>query len=423
MRIVFLTASPPARSRSRSYVFATQLARRHEVTVLCLCRTPRDILDVGQLRAHGIQVTPVFEEPAAASLRTARALLGGVPVEAAFGESPRLREALWSEIERGDVGVVHVEQLRAAAIARNLPVPVIWDADVCSARRLRLRRAHGPGRLHRAAARLELQRMEPYERHLLRIFRHVVVSTEGELKHALAARNAGSTFTPAITDESPSTHVLPTAVDLDHFQPSVVRRHPNRLVFSGAPGDPANRRALEVLLRDIMPRIWRARPDVTLTLVGGPLPYGLSRLASDSRVVVAGEAPDVRPYLGAASVALSPLPYAVGTPSSVLEAMAMGTPVVASDAVAASLRAIPGADLLVGASPERFAHLVLRLLADDDLRHSVARSGRAYVERQHAAPAVTAQLEALYTVASGHNYTLASAAPLAAMIGAAVAVR
>src|SRR5579871_5933631 len=134
MRIVFVTPYPPSLVHSRSYVFATQLAKRHQVTVVCLCRTPRDISDVAKLRARGILVTPVFEEGGTGKLRKAQALLGDRPVEVALAQASKLREALWAEIERGDVGVVHVEHLHAAMIARNLPVPTIWDAVASSAR-------------------------------------------------------------------------------------------------------------------------------------------------------------------------------------------------------------------------------------------------------------------------------------------------
>jgi len=410
MRLVFVTAYPPTPERSRAYVFATELAKRHEVTVVCLCRTPRDILAVGRLRAPGVQVTPVFEESGAASLRTARALLGDQPLDVAYDDAPRLREAVWAEIERGDVGAVHVEHLRAASAARDLPVATIWDAVACNTRRLRLQAKHAGNRLRRAALDLARERTEPYERHLLRLFRYVVVGTEAELKHVRAVRDAGASFAPAVTDDSPTVHVLPTAVDLDRYQPESFRRQPARLVYSAVTGDGADTLAVELLLREIMPRVWRIRRDATLTLAGVPLPRRLHALARDPRITVASGVDDVRPYLGGAAIALAPLPYAVGTPVAALEAMAMGTPLVASDAVAGSLRAIPGADLLVGAGPDRFAHLVLRLLQDDALRQALARNGRAYVERQHAAGAVTAQLEALYTIASGHNFAAARGA-------------
>ena len=413
MRIVFVIPFPPSLVHSRSYVFVTQLAKRHEVTVVCLCRTPRDLHDVAKLRALGVLVTPVFEEGSVGKLGKAKAMLGDRPVEVALAKASRLRDALWAEIERGDVGVVHVEHLHAAMIARDLPVPTIWDAVSCSARRVRLNNGGKANRLRRAISSVELRRMQAYERRLLKLFRHVVVSTEAELTTVLDLRKTSETFTPAINDDSPTTHVLPAAIDVEYFSPSLARYHHNRLIFSGLLSEGQNRAAIGVLLNTIMPRIWKVRPDVTLTIAGAEPPSSLEAL-DDARISVTGYVDDLRPYLAGSAIAVSPLPYAVGAPTAILEAMAMGVPVVASDAAAASLRAIPGADILVGGSPERFAHLVLRLLEDDALRHSLARNGRASVERYHAAPLICRQLEALYSVVSGHAFTASDVMPTVA---------
>src|SRR5262249_16749348 len=114
MRIVFVATEPPSRQRPRSFVFATQLARPHTPSVITRCRTPRDIADVGKLQALGLHVVPVYEEAGPATARAAGAVFGETPVEVAFADAPRLRIALWGEIERGDVGVVHVEGVHAA---------------------------------------------------------------------------------------------------------------------------------------------------------------------------------------------------------------------------------------------------------------------------------------------------------------------
>jgi glycosyltransferase involved in cell wall biosynthesis len=89
--------------------------------------------------------------------------------------------------------------------------------------------------------------------------------------------------------------------------------------------------------------------------------------------------------------------------------------VVASENATAGVGAVPGRDLLVATSPDRFAQLVLRVLDDEALWRSLSRSGRSYVERQHTWRHVSGQLEALYAEVSGYNFTLASAGvPVAA---------
>jgi glycosyltransferase involved in cell wall biosynthesis len=96
---------------------------------------------------------------------------------------------------------------------------------------------------------------------------------------------------------------------------------------------------------------------------------------------------------------VAPVPYSAGIQNKVLEAMACGTPVVASSRAVSALAARPGRDLIVAEGAETFAQAVLDLLHAADRREQVGRAGRAYVEAHHAWPTVAAHLEAIYRAA------------------------
>ena len=105
---------------------------------------------------------------------------------------------------------------------------------------------------------------------------------------------------------------------------------------------------------------------------------------------------DLNALVSAAAVAVSPLPYAVGIQNKVLEAMASGTPVVASAAAAGGLCATHGRDLLVADTAEEFADATLRLLDDQETWRSVAEHGANYVAAQHNWETITQRLTAVY---------------------------
>ena len=145
-----------------------------------------------------------------------------------------------------------------------------------------------------------------------------------------------------------------------------------------------------------MPLIWRSRPQARLAIAGSNPPRAVRQLARDGRITVTGYVRDLNALVGAATVAVSPLPYAVGIQNKVLEAMASGTPVVASVAAAGGLRTTPGRDLLVAGTSEEFADAVLRLLDDPETWNSVAERGAAYVAERHNWEAITEQLTGVY---------------------------
>src|SRR5207237_4189947 len=79
-------------------------------------------------------------------------------------------------------------------------------------------------------------------------------------------------------------------------------------------------------------------------------------------VNVTGRVDDVRPYLRHAHAVVAPLRVARGIQNKVLEAMAMGQPVVVTSAAAAALSARPGIDLEVADDAAAFAATVLAVM-------------------------------------------------------------
>jgi polysaccharide biosynthesis protein PslH len=150
------------------------------------------------------------------------------------------------------------------------------------------------------------------------------------------------------------------------------------------------------LYKQIMPLIWEHRPEATLTIVGSKPPKSIRLLAFDPRVEVTGYVDDIRPYVGGAEVMLSPMVYSVGIQNKVLEAMALGTPVIVAAQAAEALGARSGRDMLVAESPQDFARAALLLMNDSGLRTSLSRCGRNYVEQQHDWRVVTGRLVDVY---------------------------
>jgi alpha-1,6-mannosyltransferase len=81
---------------------------------------------------------------------------------------------------------------------------------------------------------------------------------------------------------------------------------------------------------------------------------------------------------------------------SVLEALACGTPVVATPAAVDGLEITPGLELAVAGGPDAFARTVLRLLDDAPERSRLGQEGRRYVERYHAWSGIRQRLEDVY---------------------------
>jgi glycosyltransferase involved in cell wall biosynthesis len=190
--------------------------------------------------------------------------------------------------------------------------------------------------------------------------------------------------------------VVPNGVDLDYFQPWRGEREPATLVFSGKMSYHANATAIVHFVDHIWPLIRQERPDVRLRIVGSRPPEGILALTRDPAIEVTGYLPDLRSALGSATIAICPMTVRVGIQNKLLEAMAMGLPVVATAAAHGGLSATPGRDVLVAETPAGFAEQVCRLLNSPAARQQLGQAGRRFVELHHQWAASARQIAALY---------------------------
>lgn len=402
MRVLFVVPYIPCQLRVRPYGFVRHLSRRHDVRVLALGlgELPRETLtDLDALRREGIPVTIVQEpryQPYARALRSALVpQRTPVPLQVAYAASPLMRAAVASELRTRSYDVIHVEHIRGlGSLPAQSRVPVVWDAVDCVSLLFEQGVRHGATSVVHLLGGMEARRLRDFERQQILQLRHVLVTSERDRQALLkVVGNHKSAPAPFATAE---ITVLPHGVDALHIKPHSVIRQPNTLIFSGKMDYHANIAGARLLAEKIMPLIWRERPDARLVIAGSNPPRAVRQFARDQHISVRGYVPDLRALLASACIAVCPLPYAVGIQNKVLEAMATGTPVVASASAAQGLQAVPGRDLVVAGTAEEFASAILSLFDNDDLRSSIATHGAAYIASHHNWDMILDHLTAVY---------------------------
>ena len=158
----------------------------------------------------------------------------------------------------------------------------------------------------------------------------------------------------------------------------------------------ANIAAVLYFAQQVLPRIWARDPNVRFQIVGKDPPDVVKKLEADGRIQVTGTVDDIRPYLAQATAAVCPALYAVGVQNKVLEAMAMGTPVVSTPAGCAALAAEDGGEILTAAGGEEMAGAVLQVISDPALARSLSAAGQRYVKAHHSWGAGARKLTAIY---------------------------
>ncbi len=180
-----------------------------------------------------------------------------------------------------------------------------------------------------------------------------------------------------------SVAVIPNGVDCTHHRPGLAEVQPNTLIYNGALTYSANYDAMHYFLAEIYPLIKQEMPDVTLKITGSTQGVDMSRLRLDASVHFTGYVDDIRLPVAQSAVCVVPLRQGGGTRLKILEAMALGTPMVATAKGAEGLSVVDGEHLLIANEPVQFARRVIDLLRDPAQRAHLIHNARHLVETQY----------------------------------------
>ena len=188
---------------------------------------------------------------------------------------------------------------------------------------------------------------------------------------------------------------IPNGVDAEYFHPRTELAEAGRIAFEGNLMFGPNVDAAVHLCRDILPHLHQLRPDVHVDLIGRDPAEEVRALASE-RVHVTGTLEDVRTALWRASVFACPMRLGAGIKNKVLQAWAMGLPMVATSEALGGLDARDGENVLVRGDPREFAKAVHLLLSSTDLAAQLASGGRRSAVEQYSWKAQAQRFDALF---------------------------
>ena len=378
MRILFLAQRvpyPPNKGdKLRSFHHIKHLSQRHQISLICLTDDEQELRYRDELMPYCQSVDIVLRSSRMSNLRSLAYLFSSVPLTLPYFYSRQLQQRVQDKLKEHAFDLIFVYCSSMAQYVEQVKdIPRVIDfVDVDSQKWAQYaQRSSFPKKWVYAS---ESHRLGRYEAHLARTYQHCFLVSDREV----------ADFRKQIASCETMTAIF-NGVDAQAFRPSPEPYDPHAICFIGDMGYFANLETMFYFSREILPLIQHAVPDVTLYIVGrNPTAELLTFGARHQHIVVTGDVASVQPFVKKSAALVAPMQIARGVQNKILEAMAMGVPVVTNSLGFEGISAAPGQDIFVEDAPEAFAQQVIRLMQEPDLRNTLARNGRQVIEKEYA---------------------------------------
>jgi glycosyltransferase involved in cell wall biosynthesis len=360
-------------SKLRIYNLLRQLARRHRVTLLAFAdpdeATPERVAELERFCACVRTVPRPRYRPG--GLRALAGFFSPRPRWLVDVFSDEMALLVQDEVSKDSYKLVIASQVSTTpyTLALKGVARLFEEIEVTVYREQFAKQASW---LKRARYRLTWLKLVGYLRRARRAFDGCTAVSSIEAAHVERAAPTGAPI-----------RVVPNGVDVPACAGDFGRPEADTLVYPGALSYAANYDAAAWFAAEILPLVTASRPEVEFRITGRTEGIDLSGFPKASRVRFTGYLDDVRPAIARSWVCVVPLRVGGGTRLKILEALALGTPVVSTSKGAEGLEVTPGHDILIADAPPAFAEAVLRLLEDERLRASLADAGRRLVESRY----------------------------------------
>ncbi|MFA5164588.1 MAG: glycosyltransferase [Candidatus Omnitrophota bacterium] len=372
MKILFLTSRLPyppyGGDKLRVFNFIKYLSARHAIHLLSFIESEEEKKYLGELGKYCARIETVLLKPADSYAKCLLLSPTAVPFQVAYYKEGRMRDKADSMMSSEKYDGIYVHLLRMAQYARGRKderrVLDLTDSLSLSLYRSLKYRKH----VFYLFYLVEWLKVRRYEPEAVRSFDRSLLISDADLRSE-----------KALASEK-SISIIPNGVDLGYFSPSPKGYDDNKIVFIGNLHSFPNRDAVLYFYGKIFPAVKRARPGAVFYIVGSNPPEKIKKLADGRSVFVTGPVEDTRVHLGDAAALVCPIRAATGMQNKVMEAMAMGLPVVSTTISTQWMQAGRETGVLMSDSPESFAGNVVRVMEDRPLRERLSLMSRRYAE-------------------------------------------
>jgi polysaccharide biosynthesis protein PslH len=383
---------PPYRGdKLKIFNLAKRLRVNHELHLLTFAQTPQDLTYKSELEKIFKEVHFIYLPKWKSALNCLAAIWDKTPLQVLYFRSAAMCKKLDEVLATHKFDAVHVQHLRMSPyFAHKQDIPRILDLPDAFSLYWSRREKAQKNPLLKLVEGMEQKRVLHYEQ-VMRLYNLSLVCSAEDLDYLKKEHQIHN------------ISLLPNGVDLEVF---AVRNHDynhnHTLLFTGNMDYAPNVDAVGYFVKDVLPLIRQKFPQVQF-IIAGQRPVKKVQELANEYIKVTGFIQDLAAVYDSASVVVAPLRFGAGTQNKVLEAMAMGVPVVCSNIGFKGLAIESGEGAIMQTDPVAFAQSVMDLLSSAEMRRTTGQKGMAVIKQRFGWDVIARQLEKYLQSVSGNN--------------------
>ncbi|HTO17227.1 MAG TPA: glycosyltransferase [Edaphocola sp.] len=362
---------PPYRGdKLKIYNLAKRLCKDHELHLLTFLEEESDLQYLENLDGIFKHIHLVRLGKITSYINVLKGFVGSEPLQSAYFRSSKMFRKVNTLLKEENYDAVHIQHLRMAQyFIEHKEIPRILDLpDAFSL--YWMRRTDASSGLRKWFNYKEYKRIKAYEPKL-KAFDKVLVCSREDLAWLETQSNLNN------------VSLLPNGVDAEFFENPTPDYYTNRnkILFTGNMDYAPNIDGVLYFCKEIFPLILEKHPKAQF-IIAGQRPVKEILALQSEKVIVTGFVPSLKDWYKEASIVVSPLRFGAGTQNKVLEAMAMGVPIISTNIGFEGLNIFSGEGVIVAMDTVPFAQACIRLLSDAKMRKEVGQVGVGVIRSQ-----------------------------------------
>ncbi len=371
----------------RTYNLLKKLAKKHDITLFALIKNYDEQQHIAELEKYckKVRVFKRSEKPFTIK-NIFKAVTSSYPFLVTRNHVPETISAIKKELENERYDLIHAETFYMMPHLPENDIPTILAEQTIEYLGYESYARKMPP-IIKQLLQVDIQKIKRWEKHYWRLSDKLIVMSEDDRE-----------FIGKQINNTKKIEVVANGVDADWFD-QLERKLPQQptVLSVGTFKWLPNVEAVDFLVKKVWPHVREKMQQAKLLIVGNAPTKNVIRYGEqDSSIEVLGRIPDIRTAFKQSHVLVAPVFSGKGTRYKILEAMASGTPVVASKIAVEGLDVRHGEHVLTSNSGETMAELVIKLLNDKKLWQKLSNNGRQYVRKNFDWREIAEKLDMIY---------------------------